>query len=84
MTMFYRVQTVHPLPDFNLLVGFQNGEQRRYNVRPLLNKWEPFQVLTTTVGLFEQVKVDAGGYGVSWNDDIDLACNELYYNGIPA
>ena len=82
--MFYRVQTVHPLPDFNLLVGFQNGEQRRYNVRPLLNKWEPFQVLTTTVGLFEQVKVDAGGYGVSWNDDIDLACNELYYNGIPA
>jgi hypothetical protein len=28
--------------------------------------------------LFEQVKVDSGGFGISWNDDIDLSCNELY------
>jgi len=82
--MFYKIQTVHPLPDFTLLVHFQNGEQRQYNVRPLLDKWEPFQALTTTAGLFEQVKVDIGGYGISWNDEIDLACNELYLNGIPA
>ena len=32
-------------------------------------------------GLFEQVKVDAGGYGISWNDEIDLSCDELYHNG---
>ena len=32
-------------------------------------------------GLFEQVKVDAGGYGISRNDDIDLSCEELYQNG---
>lgn len=30
-----------------------------------------------------EVKVDAGGYGVSWNDDIDLSCNELWENGTP-
>ncbi len=29
----------------------------------------------------EQVKVDAGVYGISWNDDIDLSCEELYQNG---
>ena len=22
-----------------------------------------------------------GGYGVSWNDDLDLACDALYHNG---
>ena len=33
-------------------------------------------------GLFEQVKVDSGGYGISWNDELDLSCNELYYNGV--
>ena len=32
-------------------------------------------------GLFEQVKVDDGGYGVSWNDEIDLSCDELWENG---
>ncbi|MCL2391553.1 MAG: DUF2442 domain-containing protein [Oscillospiraceae bacterium] len=82
--MFYKVNAVHPLPDLNLLVVFQNGEQKRYNINPLLDKWEPFQALSTTVGLFEQVKVDIGGYGISWNDEIDLACNELYHNGISA
>ena len=33
-------------------------------------------------GLFELVKVDAGGYGVSWNDDLDLSADELYTEGI--
>jgi hypothetical protein len=27
------------------------------------------------------VQVDTGGYGVIWNDDIDLSRNELYNNG---
>lgn len=80
--MFFKVKTVQPLSGFHLLVRFQNGEQRQYDVKPLLDKWEPFKTLVTTVGLFEQVKVDTGGYGISWNDEIDLACDELYYNGI--
>lgn len=79
--MFYKVREVKPLPDFGLLVEFESGEKKRYNVRPLFEKWEPFKALASTKGLFEQVKVDAGGYGISWNDDIDLSCNELYNNG---
>jgi len=31
--------------------------------------------------LFYSVEVDQGGYGIIWNDDIDIACDELYYNG---
>ena len=31
--------------------------------------------------MFEKVKVDAGGYGISWNDEIDIACDELYFGG---
>ena len=31
--------------------------------------------------LFELVKVDIGGYGIVWNEYIDLACNELWENG---
>ena len=34
-------------------------------------------------GLFDRVRVDTGGYGISWNDDIDLSCDELYWNGRP-
>ena len=32
-------------------------------------------------GLFKQVKIDKGGYGISWNDNIDLSCNTLWNEG---
>ena len=31
--------------------------------------------------LFESVSVDVGGYGIIWNDDLDLSCDELWDNG---
>lgn len=80
--MFYKVKSVKPLDNYNLLVNFCNGEIKRYNVKPLFKKWIAFQALQYTKGLFEQVKVDIGGYGIVWNDDIDLSCNELYENGV--
>jgi hypothetical protein len=47
-------------------------------VKPLFEKWTAFQTLSRVSGLFEQVRVDAGGYGISWNEYIDLSCDELY------
>ena len=80
--MFYNVQDVKPLEKYKLLVTFQNGEIKEYDVKPLFDKWQVFKDLIYINGLFQQVKVDAGGYGISWNDDIDLSCDELYYNGV--
>ena len=79
--MFYKVKEVRPLPSYNVLVSFVNGEQKRCDVAPLFEKWEIFRTLSDVNGLFEQVKVDSGGYGISWNEDIDLSCNELWENG---
>ena len=31
---------------------------------------------------FECVSVDVGGYGIVWNDDLDLSCDELWENGV--
>lgn len=80
--MFYKIKNVKPLDDYRLLVIFENGEIKNYDVKPLFNKWEVFRDLFSIHGLFKQVKVDEGGYGISWNDEIDLSCNELYYNGV--
>ena len=33
------------------------------------------------LGLFQNVKVDVGGYEIYWNDSIDLSCEELWNNG---
>jgi hypothetical protein len=79
--MFYRVQSVEPKDNFVLSVMFTDGVKAEYDIKPLFSKWETFNNLKTIKGLFQQVKVDAGGYGISWNDEIDLASEELRING---
>jgi hypothetical protein len=42
---------------------------------------EMFEVLKNDA-FFKSVKVDSGGYGISWNDDADLSEYELWANGV--
>jgi hypothetical protein len=50
-------------------------------VKPLFDKWPVFNKLKTSAGLFDSVSVDSGGFGIVWNDEIDLSCDELFENG---
>ena len=75
--MFYKIKEVEPLPDFNLLVHFT---KKKYDVKPLFDKWQSFQMLNLPK-LFDCVRVDNGGYGIVWNDELDLSANELWDNG---
>jgi hypothetical protein len=77
--VFPNVEAVTPLPGKKLLVQFAGGADRVYDCRPLLKR-EPFSALQNE-SLFRQVKVDVGGYGISWNDHIDLSESELWMNG---
>ncbi len=79
--MFYRIKAIKPIDNYKLLVTFFNDEIKEYNVGVWFDKNHDFKVLSNTTGLFEQVKIDAGCYGISWNNDLDLSCKELYFNG---
>ena len=79
--MFHKVQHVVPLPDYKLSVRFSEGATKIYDVVPLFDAIPIFRALQTTPGLFRDVCVDTGGYGIVWNDDIDLSCDELWENG---
>ena len=78
--MFHKVKNVAPLNDFILSVSFVEGVTKLYDVKPLFKKWPVFNNLKEN-NLFYDVQVDQGGYGVSWNDDIDLSCDELFFEG---
>ena len=79
--MFHKVKSVSALPDLLLSVQFAEGTTKIYDVKPLLLKWEPFEELNRDPKLFNKVRVGVGGYGIEWNDDIDLSCDELFENG---
>lgn len=81
--MFHRIKAVEPLSNLLLRVEFMDGSIKQYDVKPLLAKWTVFNDLRQEA-LFRLVRVDAGGYGIVWNDYLDLSCNELWDNGIVA
>jgi hypothetical protein len=79
--MFHKIKAVNALPDYCLSVQFSEGVTKIYDVKPLFAKWEPFKALENDPALFSSVEVDVGGYGVIWNDNLDLSCDELFSNG---
>lgn len=79
--MFHKVKNVNALPDFKLSVQFAEGVTKIYDVSKLFDKFSFFKPLQDNPEIFGGVTVDVGGYGVIWNDDIDISCDELFANG---
>jgi len=75
-----KILSVQALENKRLLVKFVNGVEKIYDCTQLLNL-DMFQVLKNDA-LFKYVKVDSGGFGISWNDDADLSEYELWTNSV--
>ena len=73
-----KIQSVQPLESKQLLVLFANGVKKVYDCNQLLHL-ESFKLLESEA-FFKSVKVDSGGYGISWNDNVDLSEYELWVN----
>lgn len=80
--MTHRIQTVKPLSDLRLSVLFQNGVEKEYDIHNLYSVFPQFKEFEINSDLFEQVQVDCGGYGLSWNDNLDLDAEDIWENGI--
>lgn len=79
--MFHKVKNVFVLPDYKLNVQFAEGVTKMYDVKPLFDKIPIFKSFKEQPEKFSDVSVDVGGYGIVWNDEVDLSCDELWENG---
>ncbi|MBI5659620.1 MAG: DUF2442 domain-containing protein [Nitrosomonadales bacterium] len=77
--MLIDVVTVNALPDFQLDLEFENGERRRFDMRPLL-AMKPWNRIALP-SVFERVRVDYGT--VVWPGEIDVAPETLYDDSVP-
>ena len=79
--MFHKIKNVAALPDYRLSVQFSEGVTKIYDVKALFEKLPVFAALKDDVQTFYSVSVDIGGYGIVWNDELDLSCDELWEHG---
>lgn len=79
--MFHKVKIVNALDNYRLSVQFAEGVTKIYDVSRLFSTWTAFISLKDNPILFKKARVDFGGYGVIWNDELDISCDELFANG---
>ena len=81
MSLSIKVKSVKPLENLCILVRFENGIDKIYDVKQLFDSFEVYKELKNE-DLFKLVKVDCGGYAVCWNDEIDISEVQLWENGV--
>lgn len=77
--MLQDVISVKTLPDYQLELSFNNGELRRFDMRPLL-EMRPWNRIAS-LHLFERARVEYGT--VVWLGEIDIAPETLYDDSTP-
>ena len=74
-----KIVSATAIDDTTLLIEFSNHDRKQYCIKPLLNKpmfsplWNP--------SFFRSFQIDVDGYGIIWNDEVDLSEYELWRNG---
>ncbi|MGE5342673.1 MAG: DUF2442 domain-containing protein [Candidatus Omnitrophota bacterium] len=78
--MYPKIKNIKIADNYILMVEFDNDIQKKYDFK---TKFQDaiFKDLRNPI-LFNQAKIDPGGYGISWNDDIDISEYELWKNGV--
>lgn len=73
------VVSVKAEPDFMLDIRFADGSRRRYDMKPVIAEGGVFSKIATPQ-FFATAYAD--GTTVSWCGNVDIAPEELYWNGI--
>lgn len=78
-----KVEDVVALAGRRLLVFMRCGEVRLCDLTQFLASHEAFAPLASNEDYFRNVRIQVGGYGVSWSETLTISDRELYEIGIP-
>ena len=73
-----KIKNIIPNDNFTLLITFDNGIKKIYNFSQKFID-DRYQLLKN-LAFFKSVQIEPGGYGLYWNDNIDISENELWQN----
>jgi hypothetical protein len=74
-----RVRAVRALDDYELVINFDNGEVRRFDVKPYLGRG--VFVRLRDADAFRNVRSVAGS--IEWENGLDLSYDTVYIEGQP-
>ena len=79
--MYNRLISISFEENLIIMAKFNDGKIVSYNIRQLYDQFPIFKELENDPLLFNNGIIAPGGCGIIFNDEIDIACEELYENG---
>jgi len=79
--VFHKIKSIGLVGKSMLIAQFEDGICKEYDVRQIVNKFPSFEKLINDRELFKKVHIEGSGFGIVWNDEYDLSCNEIWDNG---
>lgn len=79
--MFHTATNVTFLEDVTMEVTYRDGKVIRYDMSKLFSKYPQLIKLREDRKLFESGYLDPGGYGIIWNDELDIDATSVYHDG---
>lgn len=77
--MYFSVKQVEVQPDYTLILTFENGERKRFDMKPHLDNGVFRQLRDESI--FRSARVCFNT--VAWDGDIDFDPEALYEGGLP-
>lgn len=75
-----RILKAQAIDNHTLMIEFTNQEVKQYDIRHLLEN--PMFAPLRQPAFLKAFQVETGGYGIVWNEDLDLSEYELWKNGV--
>lgn len=76
-----KIEDVVPLQNCCLLAFFRDGTIRKCDLTEYFEKTQRFSVLIKYPNYFADVQIQAGGYGVQWDENLSISDSALYKMG---
>jgi len=76
-----RIQKAQAISDTTLLVEFSDQTVKQYDIHRLLSI--PMFSPLRQPAFFKNFRIAVGGYGLEWNEEIDISEYELWTHGTP-
>ena len=77
--MFHKAAKIEYKDGTVLELTFQDGSVKQFDISCMFDRYPPLRALTDRA-LFTSGKL-SGGYGIIWNDDLDLEAETVYEEG---
>lgn len=71
---------IYFLDSMNIGALFEDGSFRKYDLKRIIPEIPVFERLKDSA-FFRSARLSPGGYGIIWDDELDIDVSEIYYNG---